>query len=144
MNRRYRMCYEYVRRIAATSNCPTIINLYARQNRWSIFSLPLDFFFLSFFFRIRAPPHSISFSPILYFFPPPFFTCFDYLPLLSRFNFNSFCSDYKANSIFHIQSIGEERRERERKRKGERKACIGIRGSKYPTLKSKSSTFTPP
>ena len=72
--------------------------------------------------------------------PPPFFTCFDYLPLLSRFNFDSFCSDYKANSIFHIQSIGEERREGEREReKGRNSLWRGVQSIHYHPLKSKSS-----
>lgn len=70
------------------------------------FSLSSPFFF--FFLNSNSPLDSTRFilSCSIFFF---FFSCFDYLPLLSRFNFNSFCSDYKANSIFHIQSIeGEE------------------------------------
>lgn len=153
MNRRYRMCYEYVRWIsfAATSNCPMVINLYTRQNRWSIgissLSLPP---FSSFFLNSNSPLDSTRFilSCSIFF----FFSCFDYLPLLSRFNFNSFCSDYKANSIFHIQSIeGEEMGLKKVKEK--EKSVVSIepnqwRGSKYlltspRMLKSKSSTFTP-
>lgn len=153
MNRRYRMCYEYVRWIsfAATSNCPMVINLYTRQNRWSIGISSLSLFplFLPFFWiRTLRLILRVSFSPVLFF----FFSCFDYLPLLSRFNFNSFCSDYKANSIFHIQSIeGEEMGLKKVKEK--EKSVVSIepnqwRGSKYlltspRMLKSKSSTFTP-
>ena len=135
-----RMCYEYARWISfAALYQQLVINLYARQNRWSI-SIFL-------FFRIRpsSSPLLISsmrfvlsfyiFSPL-----PPFFTCFDYLPLLSRFNFDSFCSDYKANSIFHIQSIGEERREGEREReKGRNSLWRGVQSIHYHPLKSKSS-----
>lgn len=153
MNRRYRMCYEYVRWIsfAATSNCPMVINLYTRQNRWSIgissLSLPP---FSSFFFEFELSAWFYAFHSLLFYFF--FFSCFDYLPLLSRFNFNSFCSDYKANSIFHIQSIeGEEMGLKKVKEK--EKSVVSIepnqwRGSKYlltspRMLKSKSSTFTP-
>ena len=128
MNRRYRMCYEYVRWIsfAATSNCPMVINLYTRQNRWSIRifpSLSLSLFFSNSSSPLDSTRFILSYSVSVFLFPfsfffPLFFSCFDYPPLLSRFNFNFFCSDYKANSIFHIQSIGgRERRGGARERR---------------------------
>lgn len=72
MNRRYRMCYEYVRWIsfAATSNCPMVINLYTRQNRWSIgiSSLSLPPFSSFFWIRTLRLILRVSFSPVLFFF----------------------------------------------------------------------------